>query len=38
MALIERDTEGRNPPEYTDLFTPFTPEELAILPQIKRFF
>jgi radical SAM family RiPP maturation amino acid epimerase len=38
MALIERDHQGRTPPEYTDLYTPFTAEELAILPQIKRFF
>ncbi len=27
-----------NPPEYSDLFNPFTPEEQALLPQIKRFF
>ena len=38
MALIEHDGQGRTPPEYTDLFTPFMPDELAILPQIKRFF
>ena len=25
MALIAHDNQGRTPPEYTDLFTPFTP-------------
>lgn len=38
MARIEHGGQGPTPPEYTDLFTPFTPAELALLPQIKRFF
>ena len=38
MARIEQGGQGPTPPEYTDLFTPFTPAELALLPQIKRFF
>lgn len=40
MALIDiaRDAEGRTPPRYRDLYDPFTPEELALLPQIKRFY
>jgi radical SAM family RiPP maturation amino acid epimerase len=31
---------GRNPtpPEYAELFSSFTPDEHALLPQIKRFF
>jgi radical SAM family RiPP maturation amino acid epimerase len=32
------EERGPDPPEYMELYTPFTPEELALLPQIKRFF
>jgi radical SAM family RiPP maturation amino acid epimerase len=30
--------DEQGPPKYTDLYTPFTADELTILPQIKRFF
>lgn len=39
MALIDAapNTDGRTPPRYRDLYDPFTPEEMAVLPQLKRF-
>jgi len=38
MALIDHDIEGRTPPRYTELHASFTPDEQAVLPQLKRFF
>lgn len=38
MAVIDYDPELQDPPSYMDVFAPFNAEEMALLPQIKRFF
>ena len=38
MAVIDADSKTPPPPSYVDVLASFTAEELALLPQIKRFF